>query len=194
MELLVWEEIKFFFSLFSREIQSTACQRSAGRLSRHAALNDIIRRSHVTVNVPAILEPAGIARDDGKRPDGMSLIPWRMGRVLVWDATCVNTLAPSHLHGTTKKAGAAAEVNKRRKYGGLDANYNFAPFGVETLGRWGPGAQSFFNDLAKRLVDITGDKRAGSLHKRCDSARKCCQYLWHYAPGALFRYRFLVFN
>ncbi|XP_063371836.1 uncharacterized protein LOC134660067 [Cydia amplana] len=110
-----------------------SCQRSAGRLSRHAALNDIIRRSLVTVNVPAILEPAGIARDDGKRPDGMSLIPWRMGRVLVWDATCV---APSHLHGTTKKAGAAAEAAetlKRRKYGGLDANYNFIPFGVETL-------------------------------------------------------------
>ncbi|XP_047997279.1 uncharacterized protein LOC125234903 [Leguminivora glycinivorella] len=113
-----------------------SCQRSAGRMSRHAALNDIIRRSLTSVNVPAILEPTGIARDDGKRPDGMSLIPWRMGRVLVWDATCVDTLAPSHLHGTTKKAGAAAEAaetNKRRKYGGLDANYNFVAFGVETL-------------------------------------------------------------
>ncbi|XP_063629995.1 uncharacterized protein LOC134801393 [Cydia splendana] len=143
-----------------------SCQRSAGRLSRHAALNDIIRRSLVTVNVPAILEPTGMARDDGKRPDGMSLIPWRMGRVLVWDATCVDTLAPSHLHGTTKKAGAAAEAAeslKRRKYGGLDDNYKFIPFSVETLGPWGPGAQSLFTDLSKRLVEVSGDKRAGSF-------------------------------
>ncbi|CAF4946182.1 unnamed protein product [Pieris macdunnoughi] len=95
------------------------CQKSAGRFSRHAALNDIIRRSLASVNVPAILEPTGIARDDGKRPDGMSLIPWKMGRALVWDATCVDTFAPSHLLRTSKKAGAAAEqaeINKRHKY------------------------------------------------------------------------------
>lgn len=143
-----------------------ACQRSAGRLSRHAALNDIIRRSLATVNVPAILEPAGIARDDGKRPDGMSLIPWKMGRVLVWDATCVDTLAPSHLHGTAHKAGAAAEAaeaRKRRKYGSLDTNYNFVALGVETLGPWGPAALGLYRQLAKRLVDGTGDKRAGSF-------------------------------
>ena len=26
--------------------------------------------------VPAVLEPIGVCRNDGKRPDGMSLIPW----------------------------------------------------------------------------------------------------------------------
>lgn len=142
-----------------------SCQKSAGRFSRHAALNDIIRRSLASANVPALLEPSGILRNNGKRPDGMSLLPWSMGRVLVWDATCVDTLAPSHLHRTSLRAAAAAEaaeVAKVGKYSGLGAEYNFVPFGVETLGPWGPGALSLFKEISKRLIDATGDRRAGS--------------------------------
>ena len=84
--------------------------------------------------------------------------------MLVWDATCVDTLAPSHLQRTTSKAGAAAEtaeILKRNKYRGLGKEYNFVPFGVETLGPWGPSAHTFFSEIAKRLVDTTGDRRAG---------------------------------
>ena len=95
-----------------------SCSRSAGRIPRHANLNGIIRRAFVTAGVPALLEPNGLVRDDGKRPDGMSLLPWKMGRTLVWDATCVDTLAPSHLTSTAGCAGAAAasaETFKRRK-------------------------------------------------------------------------------
>ena len=44
----------------------------------------------------AVLEPTGLARDDGNRPDGISLFPWKMGRPLMSDS-CVDTLAPSHL-------------------------------------------------------------------------------------------------
>ncbi|XP_052757454.1 uncharacterized protein LOC128202180 [Galleria mellonella] len=94
-----------------------SCLKSAGRLLRHSAINDILRRALVTAGVPAILEPPGLIRDDGKRPDGMSLVPWRMGRPLVWDFTCVDTVAPSHLQNTSKRAGAAAthqESIKRR--------------------------------------------------------------------------------
>ncbi|CAF4857766.1 unnamed protein product [Pieris macdunnoughi] len=50
--------------------------------------------------VLSILEPTGIARADDKRPDG-SFIPWRMGRTLVWDNTCVETLATSHFPQTS---------------------------------------------------------------------------------------------
>ncbi|KAJ0179217.1 hypothetical protein K1T71_004929 [Dendrolimus kikuchii] len=135
-----------------------SCLKSAGRRSRHASLNDIIRRALVSVGVPAILEPNGLVRDDGKRPDGMSLVPWKMGRPLVWDATCVDTLAPSHLPMTESGAGnaaASAEDVKRRKYGALGRGYIFVPFGVETLGPWGPSAKSFFKDICKKLFDTT---------------------------------------
>ncbi|KAJ0183501.1 hypothetical protein K1T71_001477 [Dendrolimus kikuchii] len=38
----------------------------------------------------------------------MSLVPWRMGRRLVWDASCVDTLAASHLSAISMSAGTAA--------------------------------------------------------------------------------------
>ena len=61
---------------------------------------------------------------------------------LLWDTTCVNTLAASYLFGTTYAAGAVtefAESLKGRKYAALDNGCMFVPFGIETLGPWGPG-------------------------------------------------------
>ncbi|RVE48228.1 hypothetical protein evm_007085 [Chilo suppressalis] len=75
------------------------------------------------------------------------------------------TLAPSHLHGTNNRAGAAceaAEKAKASKYRVLGSEYDFVPFGVETLGPWGHSALRLFEEIAKRLVDITRDRRAGS--------------------------------
>lgn len=143
-----------------------SCNKSAGRLSRHASLNDIIRRALATINVPSTLEPSGLVRDDGKRPDGMTLVPWELGRPLVWDATCVDTLAASHIGTTAFRAGAAAaaaESLKRRKYANITDNCVFAAFAVETLGPWGPEAKKLFLTLKKKLTRVTGDQRAGSF-------------------------------
>ncbi|XP_061718384.1 uncharacterized protein LOC133525958 [Cydia pomonella] len=142
-----------------------ACSSGAGRLSRHAALNDILRRALVSAGIPAALEPQ-IVRNDGKRPDGMSLIPWKMGRALVWDVTCADTLAASYIPSTSKHAGAAADTRERQKvakYSCLGAQYEFVAFGVETLGSWGRGAQILHKALGKRLREATGDPRAGSF-------------------------------
>ncbi|CAH2230253.1 jg20002 [Pararge aegeria aegeria] len=74
-----------------------SCNRSAGRLNRDGAINDIVRRGLTSASILAQLEPSGLFRDDGKRPYAMTIVPWSMGRALVWDATCVDTLAASHL-------------------------------------------------------------------------------------------------
>jgi hypothetical protein len=37
------------------------------------------------------LEPNGLSRDDGKRTNGMTLVPWIKGQPLVWDVTIVDT-------------------------------------------------------------------------------------------------------
>ncbi|XP_062530416.1 uncharacterized protein LOC134200792 [Bombyx mori] len=141
-----------------------SCQKSAGRIPRHASLNDMIRRALTTVNVPAVLEPIGILRSDGKRPDGVTLIPWSVGRCLVWDATCVDTVAPCHLDGTSSRPGSAAasaEITKKRKYSGLGSSYSFLPFAVETMGPWGPEAKNFLTEISKRLKEVTHDAKAG---------------------------------
>lgn len=146
-----------------------SCIKSTGRYRRHAEINDIIRRSLTTVNIPSILEPNGIFRTDGKRPDGMTLIPWRLGKAMVWDATCVDTVALSHLQGTACQAGSAAstaEVNKHKKYQNLNNIYQFLAFAVETFGPWSKDAKEFYKTLTPLLIDATGDPRAGSHFKQ----------------------------
>ncbi|CAH2268724.1 jg24615 [Pararge aegeria aegeria] len=69
----------------SSENRWTLGFQGVGMATPHSTINDIIRRSLATAHVPAVLEPTyppnlGLARSDGKRPDGMTLIPWRLGR------------------------------------------------------------------------------------------------------------------
>ncbi|KAJ4444813.1 hypothetical protein ANN_06610 [Periplaneta americana] len=42
------------------------------------------------------------------KTDGLTLIPCSHEKSLLWDATCVDTLAPSHLPVTSKVTGSAA--------------------------------------------------------------------------------------
>ena len=56
-----------------------SCVRSEGRHHRHAALNDIVHRALTAAHIPSRLEPSGIFRSDGKRPDGITVVPWKGG-------------------------------------------------------------------------------------------------------------------
>ncbi|XP_061709915.1 uncharacterized protein LOC133519817 isoform X2 [Cydia pomonella] len=142
------------------------CQMSAGRLYRHATLNDLIRRALCTASLPATLEPSGLSATDGKRPDGCTLVPWSLGRPLAWDATCVDTLAPSHVEGSARKPGTAADqaqTLKRRKYAFLTDQYEFAALAIETLGPWSSDTKQFMKEVSVRLIGVSGDHRAGSF-------------------------------
>ena len=106
-----------------------SCCCSEGRCYRHAAVNDVIHRSLITDNIPS-----GLYKFDGKCPNGCSIIPWRSGKVLVWDATCSDTYAPSHLPTSATQAGAVvaqAERLKLANYAHLDSSHSFMPFAVE---------------------------------------------------------------
>ena len=56
---------------------------SKGRFSRHHVVNEIIARALNLANFSAILELTGIVREDNKLPDGMTNVPWSLGRHLV---------------------------------------------------------------------------------------------------------------
>ena len=49
-------------------LHTLSCCFSAGRLPRHSALNDIIKRALSSAGFNAVLEPVGLDRGDGKRP------------------------------------------------------------------------------------------------------------------------------
>ena len=140
-----------------------SCRKSAGRLSRHSAVNDLIKRSLSSAEIPCRLEPPSLLRDDNKRPDGLSLSPWSNGRCLVWDFTCPDTLAPSHLNLAVSGPGLVAceaEDHKRLKYSSLSAAYCFIPVAVETLGALGDEAANFLRQLGRRIATVTGEQRA----------------------------------
>ena len=75
--------------------------------------------TELAVHIPSQLEPSGMSRSDGKCPDGASIVPWKSGKLLVWNVTCPYTFAPSYLRLSTNGAGevaAAAEACKTSKY------------------------------------------------------------------------------
>ena len=139
-----------------------SCRYSQGRHSRHAAVNDLVKRSLDAAQIPSHLKPVGLYRSDGKRPDGASVLPWRGGKILIWDATCIcpDTFASSYEPLATREAGAVAaeaEYRKRQKYANLDGNHFFVPVAVETLGVIGPESESFLRDLTRKVMEATGE-------------------------------------
>ena len=59
----------------SSGVYGLSCKKSAGRFSRHTHVNNLIKRALESAHVPTILEPQGVSRTDGKRPDGMTIFP-----------------------------------------------------------------------------------------------------------------------
>jgi hypothetical protein len=107
-------------------------------------------------------EPNGLILANGKRPDGVTIIPWARGKSLAWDATIPDTLAASHLHQTSNIAGAAAEqasLSKLEKYAALSESHIFVPVAIETLGAWNTAGLKFVNELGRRTTAITGEPR-----------------------------------
>lgn len=168
-----------------------SCCRCSGRFPRHHALNDIVRRALISANIPCVLEPPGLCRADGKRPDGLTLVPWQRGKCLLWDATCVSTFAASHLCRTVRTAGAAAEfaaVRKRDKYSALEGNYYFVPLAFETTGCWGSEAMSFIREVGRKIKERGSDARAACfLAQRLSIAIQrgnAASVMGTFAPGA----------
>ena len=95
-----------------------------------------------------MLEPRGLYRTDGKRPDGVTMIPWEMGKQLVWDVTVVDALAPSRLNqgslcnpGTTATEAEARKIEKYREL--INNGYIFQSVALEVQGSLGESSESF---------------------------------------------------
>jgi hypothetical protein len=124
----------------------------------------IINRSLTSIHVNSTLEPNGLSRDDGKRPDGMTLVPWIKGQSLVWDVTVVDTLADSYVLKTSEVSGFAAEMACKRKHSKyssiISSNYVFKGLAFETLGPWCKEAIDFIDVIGNRLIAESGDSKS----------------------------------
>jgi len=64
-------------------LHAMVCKKAPGKITRHHVLNDIIWRAFGAAGIPTVKEPSGLDRQDGKRPDALTLILWQGGCSLV---------------------------------------------------------------------------------------------------------------
>jgi len=144
----------------ARGLHRFVCKKAPGKTIRHHSLNDLIARSFSAGGVSIIKEPTGLSRSDGKRPDGLSLVPWQNGKALCWDVTVICPLADSYISAAALDALAAAELSascKEVKYAGLDGRYMFAPIAFENLEVPSDSTRQLLSYLGRRLTDILGE-------------------------------------
>ena len=146
-------------------IHGLSCKKDNARILRHNALNDIIHRSLLRASVPAVKEPPGLVRSDGKRPDGATQIPWSSGKCLTWDVTVTDTLAPSYVTLSATSASNAAEraaSNKVAKYVSIATTLEFVPVAIETLGPINASGLALLTSIGRRISQVTDDPRETS--------------------------------
>ena len=110
-------------------------------------------------------------RSDGKRPDGLTLVPWSSGKALCWDVTVTCPLADSYISAAARESGAAAEIaasRKEEKYADLDGRYILEPIAIDTLGVLKTSARQLLCNLGRKIFEHTGEVRETSfLFQRC---------------------------
>ena len=153
----------------SRGLHGLSCRYSAGRFPRHSAMNDVVKRALQKAGLPSVLEPPGLDRGDGSRPDGITVFPFSGGKSLVWDCTCVDIFAGVHMNRSAMEAGIAAnnaEERKRHKYAALAEAHQFEPVAVETMGVYGKSTGVIIKAIGRRLVEATGDPREANWFRQ----------------------------
>ena len=86
---------------------------------------------------------------------------------MVWDFTCCDTLASSHIPATSQEAGRAALKAEQKKLSHYEhlatSGYTVMPVAMETMGSWAPLGLKFIKAIGSRITDIFGDRRSTSF-------------------------------
>ena len=59
----------------AKGLHSFSCKRCSGKIARHDLSLNVILKAIQSAKIPARKEPLGLYRTDGKRPDGVTVIP-----------------------------------------------------------------------------------------------------------------------
>ena len=122
---------------------------------------------------PTQLEPVGLSRSDGKWPDGMTVVPWSHGQLLVWDVTCPDTLATSYQDPTTHQQQGKLQQLQRR---GRSTNIPLCACCHRDPSVLGPKTLAFVRVLGRKICQETGEGMATSY-------TSCSACLWPFREG-----------
>jgi hypothetical protein len=141
-----------------------SCKKNSGKILRHNMVNSLISKNLQAMGMPNSLEPSNLFKANGLRPDGISRLPFKYGKSLIWDFTCPHPLCQSHLQQS--HVTASAESKKTEKYAVMTENYHFIPIAIDTLGGYGPQATKFVNFMGRCLSEKYNDPRRLSFLKQ----------------------------
>ena len=148
-------------------LHGLSCKLSACKHTRHYVINDLIARAVTLADTPCVKEPQGLSRSDGKRPDRMTLIPWKAGKCALWDFTVIDTVAQSYVSQSSLCAGSTAELAATRK------SFKYVNFQLVTF-----------------LFPLRWSHLVRFVHKHCpfsaSSARECLQCPVTFARQRIF--------
>ena len=83
------------------------------------------------------------------------------GRLLIWDATCWDTMVASNIHIAMSGPRRVVEMAARRKreiYREILRSHHFVPVTEETMGSFGEDAIAFFHQVASRIQATSMDR------------------------------------
>jgi len=121
-----------------------------------------------------------IAYNDGKRPDGLTLMPWANGRCLLWDFTCSHTLAASFFNrAVLGPSNVVCNVERRKicKYSSLLSIYIFFRWLLRHSVLLEPKQCLFYMQLS----DAYSSSRTKSVH----FLSLCSASVWQYNAACL---------
>ena len=157
-------------------------------MSRQATLISLIKQTLGSLDLLSMLEPRRLYRTDGKRPDGVTILPWELGKQLVWEVTVVDALAPSRLNqgsscnpGTTATEAEARKMEKYREL--IDNGYILQPMALEVQGSSGESSEFFITCLCKNAMSFARRSTSWQFFEfeamdfNGSSDRQCCRVL-----------------
>jgi hypothetical protein len=149
-------------------VHGLSCQKGVrARAARHRGLNIKLARILQSIDTGTRLEPESLWA--GKRPDGVTVLPWERGLRLIWDVTVVDSFALTYRQKALTEAGLVAEVAEKKKledYFGLEKKFIVQPVAFESLGAFGPSTKKFLKSIGKELIRRTGDLRASTFMRQ----------------------------
>lgn len=144
------------------------CRKHAGWQQQHNMWNNIIRRLLGRANNPSQKEPLGLTREDGKWPDGVTVILWSYRRCLTWEVTISNAFETSHLASiSTEWSHKRGSHWQQLKYSTTIEMQAFVVWHWSPLMLGSSEGLTFALELKRRLTDITHDTlKTGYLFQR----------------------------
>ena len=75
-----------------------------------------MKQSISFTHIPPVLKPRHLYRANQRRPDGLTLVLWAVGKQLLWDEMLLDSLAPSRISAwSVCNPGAAADEAEEQK-------------------------------------------------------------------------------